>query len=140
MKKFRCLFMLSLLFMGACKTEEVYVGYYSNGANFTVRNITTGMEVHNVGVTNSIPNLNVSNGDVIKLIYLPPVNYDCSEFSVVFKTFGTYFQDYTKPYEHEIVISSDMAPGVYQIYCEATTTDWLDGSNDHGIVQVTVSE
>ena len=139
MKKELYLFMLFLVFLSSCKTETL-VGYYSNGASFTVQNKTTGQEVHNVGITNSLPNLNVSNGDVIKLIYLPPLSYEQSDFQVVFKVFGIEYHVNTIPYEKEITINANIISGVYQIYCEATTTDWLDGSNDHGIVQVTVFE
>lgn len=140
MKRVYGLFVFIMLLMVTCKTETVYVSYNSNGADFTVLNMTTGETVHNMGATNTLPNLNAKYGDVIKLSYCPPEKYEHSVYQVVFKAFGKDYQDVSEPYEYDITLDSDVALGKYQIYCESTTSDWLEGSADHGIVQVTVVE
>lgn len=129
-----------MFLMVSCKTETEYVSYNSNGADFTVQNMTTGETVHNMGATNMLPNLNAKYGDVIKLSYRPPEKYEHSVFQVIFKAFGKDYQDTSEPFEYEIILNSDVVLGMYQIYCESTTTAWLEGSADHGIVQVTVVE
>jgi len=140
MKRVCGLFVFIIFLMVSCKTETVYVSYNSNGADFTVMNMTTGEAIYNVGATNMLPNLNAEYGDVIKLSYCPPEKYEHSVFQVVFKAFGKDYQVVTEPFESIITLNSDVALGEYQIYCEATTGDWLDGSSDHGIVQITVGE
>lgn len=142
------LFFGILVLLGSCKPEPLtYVSYHSNGADFFIVNITTNDTVHNEGVVihtggdsvYSAPNnINAYYGNVLRLTYQPPEKYVQSKFRVLIKAFGEDYVLTNKPYEKEITINPDFALGVYTINCDAKADEWLEGSSDNGILQVTV--
>lgn len=136
-----------IVLLESCNPEPLtYVSYHSNGANFYIVNTATNDTVHNEGVViytgdsvYSAPNnINACYGNVLKLIYQPPQKYMQSPFEVLIKAFGKDYLLTTKPYVKEITINPDFALGVYPINCDAKADEWLEGSSDKGILQVTI--
>ena len=128
MKKF-----LTFIFavVGICglliSCEKLSVNLDSNDADFTVTNMTTGKSISNKGVQVSIGAenefLEVKNGDVLELVYVPNANYQKYSWSVDFNIFDNKIITVSKsPYKHTIT-TSNISQGLYNITCKASIND-----------------
>lgn len=162
MKKIIQVLPLVLFVLVSCNPESVtsYISYNSNSADFSIINLSTEEMVHNGGMAThfdqetgstwiSPNNINASYNDTLRVIYQPPQKYANSNFHVTFKgtganssamssTIWNWNQSYygKAPCENEIIITQ--GSGVYTINCDAKADEWMEGSSDYGILQVTV--
>ena len=80
----------------ACEDNNVttyeIINYFSNNADFVVKNLNTGEQIENTGLNLvSIESIDVHPGDVIQLNYTPPAEYSDYSWNVTFSLFGEEF-------------------------------------------------
>ena len=157
---------LALCILVSCNPESgnvtSYISYNSNSADFSILNLSTGEMFHNGGIVTHVDpetdsiwvspnNINASYNDTLKVIYQSPQKYANSNFRVTFKgsksnlgatsssNWSWNHNYYGKtPCEKEIIITQGL--GAYIINCDAKADEWMEGSSDYGIVQITVLE
>lgn len=132
------------LLVSCVKSEfqtTIHVEYDSNGAKFTVKNLTTGEEMSNKGLIVSvgeIERLAVHQGDVLRLTYRP-TDFTNYSWTVTYDVFGETFE-LQSPYSMDYTVGG-IASGEYDLTCCGVLTDdeieW-QGSGDKGVVHVVV--
>lgn len=131
---------LSLLF-ATCTTGENII-HISIGCDFTVTNITTGEQITDQGIKlGHYENLEVRNGDTLRLSYVPPTEYDDYSWTVTYSLFDETFS-VKSPYTMDYTVK-DIAAGEYSVTCtsHAEEEDLFDGyfngtEYGHAVVKV----
>ena len=145
--QFAALAAFLILILGSCQPvpKSLYADFTSNGADFTVTNLTTGEELSNKGLQISVggdlDRLSVRKGDVLRLTYVPMEK--CAEYSCVV-TFSVFDETFTleSPHTMEYVVG-DVEAGEYTFRCHGEIRDdrveWM-GGGDYGSVLILVEE
>lgn len=120
----------------ACEETITHFNFFSNKADFMVKNLSTGETGKNLGT-----DLNVKNGDVLELIYTPEDDYSKYRWSAKFELFDETKTVSKSPYSCQYTIRNAV-PGSYYISCYAVITgeDIIFSGFDAGVVKVKVTE
>jgi len=124
---------LSLLFCASCSLLDG-TDLYSGFAEMTLTNVTTGESRTEQGAVVYIGDgdpkaYHFKRGDVMRLGFTPPKEYEKSKFSVVYEIFDIIATVTERPYEYELTVSEDIPVGTYSVTCSAMCEKWMDSSS-----------
>ena len=134
-----CVF--ALMAVSCSKLKGPVVLMNLGGADFTVKNLSTGETISNNGIAigGAGSSLYVSRGDELELVYNPPKEADDFSLTVDFSYFDSKKSVNRAPYTLTIG-TNDVEPGQYYISCKVDYKSGSDSVLDTGSVSVEVGK
>lgn len=133
--------MFALMTISCSDLKDVVIFTNLGGADFTVKNLSTGESISNSGIVigGTSSSLFVNRGDELELVYNPPKEADHLPLVVDFSYFDNIKSVSKRPYTLK-VSTDNVVSGQYYISCRV---DYKSGSNsvlDTGSVSVDIGK